>query len=235
VLENGEIMELGKKLYYSSALVYHYENQKNLLKLLTPLEKRGKILDIGCGDGSLVLEASKISNCEAYGIDIDEKGINKAKKRNINGFVANANLKIPFNNETFNVIISNQCIEHLENPDHIFSEIYRLLDNEGYAIISVPNISSFHNMGMIILGKQPFSFDLTTVQIGNPIRGVPNGGHKQIFTIPALKELAELHGFKVEEVFSTGHYLIPVSISNLFSKIIKRYSIFIGIKISKKL
>lgn len=100
-------------------------------------------------------------------------------------------------------------------------------------MISTTNLSSFHNMAMIILGMQPPSFHVSEIQVGNPLYGIKTDGHQQIFTISALKDIAHYHGFEISNIFGTGHYFLPRFISQIFSKITPRYCIYIGMLLRK--
>jgi len=57
---------------------------------------------------------------------------------------------------SFDVVFANQVIGHLYETDLFLKEIYRMLKNGGYTIISTPNLAGFHNIFSLIFGKQPF-------------------------------------------------------------------------------
>jgi SAM-dependent methyltransferase len=199
----------------------------------------GSFLDIGCSNGYFTNKIANLTSLKPYGVDFIEEDIKKAEKMGISAKIADIDSGIPFNDSCFDLIVSNQVIEHVMETDNFFREIYRLLKPEGYAIINCPNITSFHNLGLMILGMQPLSFHSSDIQVGNPLRGTKIGNlssglrHVKIFTVDALKDLARFHGFKVEYTWGYGHYYIPTILSNFLSKITSKYSIFIGIIIKK--
>lgn len=85
--------------------------------------RRGELLDIGCGDGTHVglFDSMGIT---AYGLD---KELDLSKD------------KYPFESESFNHIFSKSFLEHVYNTNHILSETYRLLKSYGNVVFMVPD------------------------------------------------------------------------------------------------
>ena len=130
------------------------------------------MLDVGCGDGAYTIQFKRKIVCrKIIGIEGNEKRIRMAKQNGVDKVVsANLEKKWPFPNESFDVIISNQVIEHMINVDNFISEIYRLLRPGGYCVISTENLSGWHNIGALVLGYQDFSHNLISKKhVGNPL------------------------------------------------------------------
>lgn len=208
-------------------------NQKGILKV-TECINGGRLLDIGCNDGLFTLKVAKhIDADEIYGIEIDKEVAKLAKRRGIVVKICDANNKFPFEDSFFDTVISNQVLEHIIATDNFFREIHRVLKPNGYAIISTPNLASLHNLFLLLLGMQPISLHISEIQVGNFLYGTKTHGHVKIFTIPALKDLARYHGFKVEKTFGFGFYPFPYPLSKILAKIFKRHCVFIGLKMRK--
>jgi len=62
---------------------------------------------------------------------------------------------LPFAGDSFDVVMSNQTLEHVKEIFWIMHEISRTLKVNGHLIIGVPNLASFHNRFMLLLGRQP--------------------------------------------------------------------------------
>ncbi|RLG93988.1 hypothetical protein DRO29_07040 [Candidatus Bathyarchaeota archaeon] len=80
------------------------------------LDKGERLLDIGCGDGTLGYFA-KNKYKEVYGVDISEEALKIAEKRGI--IVEKVNLneeKLPFKNEYFDAVTCLDVIEHVFEP-----------------------------------------------------------------------------------------------------------------------
>lgn len=101
-------------------------------------DKKIKILDMGCGDGSLVHKLLDLG-FNAYGVDIGFKnGINTkdllSKKRlqiikgdSNRSKMDSLNYKIPFDDNYFDLVISDQTIEHVEDLEKFVKESFRVL------------------------------------------------------------------------------------------------------------
>lgn len=97
----------------------------------------GTLLDIGCADGTTTYEIKKAyPNLQITGVDYYKKGINFARKTKPEiKFVVGDAHKLPFKNESFDIVTIIETLEHLEKPRAILVEIYRVLKNDGYIII----------------------------------------------------------------------------------------------------
>lgn len=105
-------------------------------------------------------------------------------------------------------------------------------------MVSTENLASWHNIFSLLFGWQPFS--LTNVSghrlgIGNPLalhRGenlsFSSWQHIRVFAYQGLKEIFEVHGFKVK-ILGAGYYPLP----NLLAKLDLRHAAFLTIKAIK--
>lgn len=98
---------------------------RNLFEFILKKEFGKKILDLGCGDGSFVRVCNE-NNITARGIDISD-GIN---------FECD---KLPYEDDSFDIVLLYSIIEHIENPDNILCEIKRVLRKNGFVIIITHN------------------------------------------------------------------------------------------------
>ena len=102
------------------------------------------VLDAGCGKGYKTNYFSKFAN-KIYGIEIDNKNIQKARKlyseQNLIFIMGNIE-KIPFRDSSLDIMYACWVIEHLKNPRKFIGEAYRVLKPEGILILWVPNIKS---------------------------------------------------------------------------------------------
>jgi SAM-dependent methyltransferase len=94
---------------------------------------------------------------------------------------ADLNDGLPFDDERFDVVVSNQVLEHLADTDAFVSEVARVLRPGGVAAVSTENLASWHNIAALLLGWQPFSLSNVTsarAGLGNPLalhRGEASG------------------------------------------------------------
>ena len=74
----------------------------------------------------------KLSIKKVSGIDIAKAGVNEAKKKGIDGICMDIDTgKIPLRDNSVDFIFCGEIIEHLYSPDHLLSEIFRILKPNG--------------------------------------------------------------------------------------------------------
>ena len=106
-------------------------------------EKSDKVLDIGCGDGIFSIEPAKIGY-SVVGVDLNVKSVNYAKyfsKRSevkIDFLVDDAS-HLPFANESFDIILCSEVLEHIKDDEGAIREIERVLKQNGLLILTVPS------------------------------------------------------------------------------------------------
>lgn len=107
--------------------------------------KQGEtILDLGCGRGEETFQAAALSGPKgkAVGLDLTPQMVDiaqtSARERNITNahFLLGSIEKLPFENNVFDVVISNCVINHARDKALVFREIYRVLASGGRFIIS---------------------------------------------------------------------------------------------------
>jgi len=106
------------------------------VKLLKPGHK---ILEIGCGIGSIVSELSK-QGYDAIGTDISQEAISYGLKKygDINLQVQAAEM-LEFEDGTFDVVLSFDLFEHIARIDRHVQEVRRVLKPEGCYLFQTPN------------------------------------------------------------------------------------------------
>lgn len=225
--------------------LFHISYRINADSFLSLLEKNpsASLIDLGCGGGDFTIKcAEQIGTSNVWGLEIDEELGNEARRRGIKIISADLNQKLPLKDSFFDVVLSNQVLEHLINSDLFVKEIYRILKPDGYAVVSTENLSSWHNIFAITLGYRPFSSDYSCrIKIGNPLsphsgEAVPKKSfvHTKIFPYQALKELFQIYRFRVEKLVGGGYYPMPTFLlPKVFSRIDPRHAHFLTLKLRK--
>lgn len=113
-----------------------------------------EILDLGCGDGRSVAIWNIFG--KATGLDLSPAAVAHAKKAypGLDYFSGDA-LHTPFNNQTFDIIVSQEVIEHIEEQQLYIDECHRLLRDNGYLVLTTPNKYYFDRVKGGNYSKQP--------------------------------------------------------------------------------
>ena len=104
----------------------------------------GQALDVGTGTGRLAIEFAKvISGVKVVGLDLSEVALNLARENVQDGDVPlRVSLKMgdaedmPFEDDTFDLVISSNTLHLVKNPVNMFNEIHRVLKPQGRFLIS---------------------------------------------------------------------------------------------------
>lgn len=107
-------------------------------------EKNIKVLDYGCGVGKIV-ESLRKSKVNAFGCDVFYEGANRlsqVSRQFLESTIIRKmdNNTIPFEDASFDFVINNQVIEHVENIDIVLTEIQRVLKSGGKVLNLFPDM-----------------------------------------------------------------------------------------------
>lgn len=105
-------------------------------------------LDVGCASGYMVSEIYKANpQAKYFGVDVFDKAIKyaKAKYPYINFRTASAE-NLPFKNDTMDLIICYETLEHIENPTLSLKEIKRVLGKKGTFVLAMDSGSLFFKL-----------------------------------------------------------------------------------------
>lgn len=162
-----------------------------LAKKLLNAIKFKNCLDVGCASGFMVSEIAKLNpKAKYFGIDIYEKVIKHARKTypNIKFEVASAS-KIPFADNSFDLILFYETIEHVEDPQICLKEIKRVLKEQGHLILTMDSGSFLFRMVWYVWEKS--------------YGKIWQGAHLHPFHHKQLEELIKTVGFKIKnKIFS---------------------------------
>ncbi len=212
------------------------ENRRVILESMPPRDG-ARLLDLGCGDGRWTLEVARhLGATEIHGVELLEERAIEARERGVDVLVADLSGPLDaYQDASFDVIHSNQVIEHVRETDCFLREIRRLLRPDGYALLSTNNLASWHNIVSLVLGWQPMPCNVSDrVNVGNPLdlfdhreRASRGQTHLRVFTGRALTELAGYHGLRAVSERSAGYYPFPSRIAEQLARIDRRHGAFL--------
>jgi len=134
------------------------------------LIKGMKMLEPGCGRGEFLTNFRELG-LDVYGVDISPEATNFANKFPVE-LCDVENERLPFKDNTFDVLYSKSFIEHLNKPEKYLEEAYRVLKPGGQLLTLVPDWESNY---------KTYFDDFT---------------HRTPFTQPSLVDAYKIYGFE---------------------------------------
>tara|TARA_Y100000816_G_scaffold78882_1_gene53710 strand:- start:372 stop:959 length:588 start_codon:yes stop_codon:yes gene_type:complete len=120
------------------------------------IPKNSEVLDLGCGDGSLLASLKNKLNVSGYGVDISEKKIQLSLSKGLNVIEQDIDEGLDnFKDASFDIVIMSQSIQALKKPENALKEIVRIGKE---CIVSIPNFANLKcRVQLALTGKMPVS------------------------------------------------------------------------------
>lgn len=139
------------------------------LTLIEPWVRAGThVLDLGCGDGTLLAHLQEKKNVQGYGIEIDEAQITRCIEKGVNVIQHNLDSKglKSFADQQFDTVIMTQALQAVRQPDVMLEEMLRL-GQQG--IVTFPNFGYWRCRQYLLWhGKMPMSKTLPHTWYNTP-------------------------------------------------------------------
>lgn len=156
-----------------------------------------KFLDMGCGEGYMLEEASS-RGYEVHGVDFSDSLIDRVKDRKNISFKKGTLMEIKYLDNYFDALYMDSVLEHVQSPIELMTEINRIIAKGGVLYIAVPNE-----------GSLDIRFRSLIRSIKNPgisvyLNPLQNPYHIVGFTPEVIQEIARQTGFDVLDIRTYG-------------------------------
>ncbi len=172
---------------HNMRLRYHY-----VANHLKSIDTEGKTLvDLGCGDGQWSVEVSQKYNFKLIGIDYNSLRLERYHQ-NLPQAEARFGscLEIPLENDSADIVMFHQVLEHIPEPGLALREIHRILRAGGWLILSVPNEGTWLKQKVQYRWIEPHLLETTD--------------HVNFYTRSSLRELLTANHFTVHQLDAIG-------------------------------
>ena len=130
-----------------------------------------RVLDLGCGDGTMLAHLQKVRGCTGYGIELDDANVLACVQRGVNVIQLNLDEGLSmFEDASFDVVLQIDTLQHLRNAEVMLRETVRV---GRVGIIAFPNFAHWPNRLSILKGRMPVTrrlpyqwYDTPNIRVG---------------------------------------------------------------------
>jgi methionine biosynthesis protein MetW len=150
-----------------------------------------RVLDLGCGDGSLLAYLQSTRACSGYGVEIDDEKVQACLRRGVNVLQLNLEEGLnAFEDGAFDVVLQIDTLQHLRNAETMLRETARV---GRIGVVAFPNFAHWPNRLAVLQGRMPVTKRLPYQWYDTP--------NIRVGTYADFEVLARSCGLRVEESF----------------------------------
>ena len=175
-----------------------------------------RVLDVGCGDGSLMNLLVKEKNIEVRGLELEKQNVQECIYKGLPVIQGNAETELhQFPDQSFDYVILSQTLQAFYNPDQVLKELLRIGKS---VIVSIPNFGYWKvRTSLLFFGKMP-----VTKTLPNKWYNTPN---LHMCTIKDLFNYCDSQHINIRKVIGLNEDKISLinksnlELKNFFSKV----------------
>lgn len=176
-----------QKMYEIEKDYWWFAGKRDIIKtVLASLDGTDRrILDIGCGCGLNTVNLNRFGS--TFPLDISEKALCFCRERGLERLVRSGVNPLPFKDNSFELIVASDLIEHLDDDSSALKEFYRVLKKNGIILLTVPahpSLYSYHDRAL---------------------------GHKRRYKRRELEKRSRESGFFIERSTYFNMFLLPLA------------------------
>jgi methionine biosynthesis protein MetW len=190
------------------------KNEFKIIANLLPLQSR--ILDVGCGDGTLIKVLIKEKGIDARGIELGEENVKACISKGLSVIEGNAETELnQFPDKAFDYVILSQTLQAFYQPENVLEQLLRIGHK---VIISIPNFGYWQiRANLLLFGKMPITKSLPYSWYDTP--------NLHMCSIKDFYQFCEKKKIKINRVIgingekTSSIYKINLEMKNLLSEV----------------
>ena len=158
----------------------------------------GRLLDLGCGMGHTTSLLSNLK--EVVGVDFSQKAIRIASKKSGGSFVCGDAQALPFQDRSFDYVVSKDVLEHVPNDGQVLDEILRVCKDKAKLLMYLPCTLDGFNLSSESIVKKVTGYTID-----------PEVGHLRRYSPGEAKQMLRIRGFKILRTWYFVHFSLGVA------------------------
>jgi len=139
-------------------IVENAKNRADFALIAKWVSSNAKVLDLGCGDGTLLTQLRKTHNIRGYGVEKDDANWLTAMQSGVDVIQMDLESGLSgFEAQSFDVVVLSQTLQAVLNTEAIVHEMLRVGRE---AIVTFPNFGYWRHRFQLIAGQMPVSKNL---------------------------------------------------------------------------
>ena len=133
------------------------KNEFKIIANLLPVQSR--VLDVGCGDGTLIEALIKQKGIDARGVELEENKVKQCIFKGLSVIQGNAETELSqFPDKAFDFVVLSQTLQAFRQPENVLNQLLRIGKK---VIISIPNFGYWQvRTSLLFFGKMPITKSL---------------------------------------------------------------------------
>jgi methionine biosynthesis protein MetW len=159
--------------------------------ILGAIAKGARVLDVGCGDGTLMARLKTEAGAIVRGMELSQEGVNACVAKGLSVVQGDADSDLAlYPNDSFDVVVLSRTIQATRKPQAVLAQMRRVGKT---AIVSLPNFGFWRvRLSLLLTGRMPVT------------KGLPESWFEtenlHLCTLRDFDELARASGFKISSV-----------------------------------
>ena len=181
------------------------------------INPNSRVLDLGCGDGSLLASLTKDLNVSGYGLEIDPESINQCVAKGVNVIEQDLNNSLAnFPDNSFDTVIMTQALQAMRYPHLVLDEMLRI---GSQCVITFPNFGHWRARAYLTLrGRMP-----VTKQLAYQWYDTPN---IHFFTYSDFEALCHERNITVLRKQFIGEHFLDRQLKNLWPNLFAQTAVY---------
>jgi methionine biosynthesis protein MetW len=188
--------------------------------ILGSIPRNARVLDVGCGDGTLMARLKSEAGAVVRGMELSQQGVNACVAKGLSVVQGDADFDLAlYPNDSFDVVVLSRTIQATRKPEAVLAQMHRIGKT---AIVSLPNFGFWQvRLSLLFGGRMPVT------------QGLPESWHEtenlHLCTLLDFQDLAQACGFAVSSItrIANGRAGGPSSRATRLLNLVSEEAVFI--------